>query len=41
MAAYEGFAQVYDRFMDNVPYAQWTEYLQEILKNITCHIIQV
>ena len=32
MAAYEGFAQVYDRFMDNVPYAQWTEYLQEIFE---------
>ena len=32
MAAYEGFAQVYDRFMDNVPYARWTEYLQEIFE---------
>lgn len=32
MAAYEGFAQVYDSFMDNVPYDEWTEYIKEIFK---------
>ena len=26
MDAYTGFAEVYDTFMDNVPYAEWTEY---------------
>lgn len=30
--AYESFAQVYDLFMDNVPYDQWAEYLCKILK---------
>ena len=39
MAAYEGFAQVYDRFMDNVPNGQ--NIYRRFLKNITCHIIQV
>lgn len=32
MFAYTGFAQVYDTFMDNVPYDLWTEYLQSLLK---------
>ncbi|MEG0806281.1 MAG: methyltransferase domain-containing protein [Lachnospiraceae bacterium] len=27
MEAYSGFAQVYDRFMDNVPYEEWGEWL--------------
>ena len=27
MEAYTGFAQVYDTFMDNVPYDEWGEYL--------------
>lgn len=37
MDAYTGFAQVYDLFMDNVPYGQWCEYICERLKehNIT------
>ena len=26
MAAYLGFAEVYDKFMDNVPYDEWTAY---------------
>lgn len=32
MEAYTGFAQVYDLFMDNVPYAQWSEYLIALLR---------
>lgn len=32
MIAYTGFAQVYDIFMDNVPYDMWTEYLHSLLK---------
>lgn len=30
--AYESFAQVYDKFMEDTPYDQWTEYLKEIFK---------
>ena len=33
MEAYTGFAQVYDMFMDNVPYVQWSEYLISLLKS--------
>lgn len=32
MEAYTGFAYVYDEFMDNVPYEEWTEYLVGLLK---------
>lgn len=32
MEAYTGFAAVYDRFMDNVPYEEWAGYLWELLK---------
>ena len=32
MNSYTSFAQVYDTFMDNVPYDEWTEYIIEILK---------
>ena len=28
MEAYTSFAQVYDMFMDNVPYDSWCEYLK-------------
>ena len=30
--AYEGFAQVYDEFMIDVPYDKWCEYIIEIFK---------
>lgn len=30
--SYEGFAYVYDTFMDNVPYEEWTDYVTEILE---------
>lgn len=32
MEAYTGFAQVYDTFMDNIPYAQWAGYLTGLLE---------
>lgn len=32
MDAYTGFAQVYDLFMDNVPYSQWCSYICGVLK---------
>lgn len=31
MEAYSGFAEVYDIFMDNVPYKQWSDYLTGLL----------
>lgn len=32
MEAYTSFAHVYDTFMDNVPYEEWTEYIVGILR---------
>ena len=32
MEAYRSFAEVYDLFMDNVPYEEWSVYLQQLLK---------
>ena len=32
MKAYTNFAEVYDTFMDNVPYEEWADYLEERLK---------
>lgn len=32
MEAYTGFAQVYDMFMDNVPYESWRDYIVHTLK---------
>lgn len=32
MEAYTGFAQVYDTFMDNIPYDEWGDYLVSLLK---------
>lgn len=31
MEAYSSFAQVYDLFMDNVPYEEWCEYIKSLL----------
>lgn len=31
MEAYTGFAEVYDTFMDNVPYEAWADYLKKLL----------
>ncbi|MGN0204685.1 MAG: class I SAM-dependent DNA methyltransferase [Coprococcus sp.] len=32
MEAYTGFAQVYDIFMDNIPYDEWGDYLTSLLR---------
>ena len=32
MEAYTSFAQVYDQFMDNVPYEEWANYLHGVLE---------
>ncbi len=32
MQAYTGFAQVYDKFMDNIPYGEWANYLTGLLQ---------
>ncbi|MDD3238877.1 MAG: class I SAM-dependent methyltransferase [Lachnospira sp.] len=32
MEAYTGFAYVYDEYMDNIPYEEWTTYLLELMK---------
>ena len=32
MKEYTGFAEVYDMFMDNVPYDKWAKYLHKLLK---------
>jgi len=32
MEAYTSFAEVYDTFMDNVPYEEWASYLDGVLK---------
>lgn len=31
MASYESFARVYDLFMDNIPYEEWSVYLHTLL----------
>lgn len=33
MEAYTSFAKVYDMFMDNVPYEEWSIYIRELLKD--------
>lgn len=38
MDAYTSFAQVYDLFMDNVPYDEWCAYICEILKAWNCRL---
>lgn len=32
MSSYQSFARVYDMFMDNVPYEEWCDYLEGLLK---------
>lgn len=32
MASYESFAKVYDLFMDNIPYGEWSRYLHHLLR---------
>lgn len=42
MNAYTTFAQVYDLFMDNVPYEEWSNYIVSVLKEygnpFRCHM---
>lgn len=33
---YHSFAQVYDMFMDNIPYDEWSDYLIGLLKEYDC-----
>ena len=33
MDSYTSFAQVYDLFMDNVPYEEWCAYIAGILRD--------
>ena len=33
MEAYTGFAEVYDIFMDNIPYEQWAKYVIQLLED--------
>lgn len=33
---YHSFAQVYDMFMDNIPYDEWSDYLIGLLKEYGC-----
>lgn len=37
MEAYSGFAAVYDLFMDNIPYEEWTDYVKELLAEEGIH----
>ena len=32
MEAYTSFASVYDTFMDNIPYEEWSVYVKELLE---------
>ena len=32
MSAYIGFAELYDIFMDNIPYEEWGDYIEALLK---------
>ncbi len=33
MDAYTSFAQVYDLFMDDIPYKEWCDYITNLLKD--------
>ena len=35
--SYEGFANVYDTFMDDVPYKEWAAYVMDILREYDIH----
>lgn len=37
MDAYTGFAEVYDAFMDNIPYGEWADYLKGLLNKHGIH----
>ena len=33
MDTYKGFADFYDRMMDNIPYEEWGDYIISLLKD--------
>lgn len=35
--SYHSFASVYDRFMDNIPYAEWADYLTKLFSSYNIH----
>ena len=35
MNAYTSFAAVYDKFMDNIPYEEWSCYIIDLLRKLT------
>lgn len=42
--SYQGFAYVYDKFMDNIPYTEWSRYLIHLLKQYsltTGHLVEL
>ena len=41
MEAYTGFASVYDRYMDNVPYDTWTENIKTLFKKYNINEIRL
>ena len=41
MDAYTSFASVYDTFMDNIPYEEWSAYLIDILKEYNIEDSQI
>ena len=36
MEAYSKFAEVYDLFMQDIPYEQWCNYITDLLHKPTC-----
>ena len=39
MDAYTSFAEVYDMFMDNIPYEDWCGYLTSLLKEYGINVV--
>lgn len=37
MEAYSIFAEIYDRFMDNIPYDEWGKHITGILREYGIH----
>lgn len=37
MSSYENFAKVYDIMMEDIPYQEWVEYIELIMKKNNCH----
>lgn len=42
--SYQGFADVYDKFMDNIPYAEWSQYLLHLFHQFSItagHLVEL